>query len=179
MNTKTDFVTCVKCGTTGLMWAQSVKGKWYLGVPMEHTFEDGNTVTTHIAGHNCQPTPEGLAAYEEQRKEREKAKAELDAKLQAYHDHKASLKHFTGEIGDAITFTGKVIKSICIDGYYGSQMLIIVETENNELAKMFTTANWAYETYENQEVTIKGFIGAFDTYENDPQTLIKRPKLVK
>lgn len=176
---KSKTYTCEKCGTAGLVWNQSVKGKWYLGVPIQHTFEDGNTITTHIAGHNCKPTEQGLALYEEKRKEREAVKAEEQARFQAYLDRKASLKHYPAEIGEMVTFTGQVTTSIAVDGYYGTQVLTIVETSNLEILKMFSTAKWAYEIEEGQQVTITGFVGSHDTYEGNPQTLIKKPKLQK
>lgn len=170
--------TCVKCGTKGLVWNRSVKGKWYLGIPTQHTFEDGNTVTTHIRAHNCNPTEEGLALYEEQRKEREAVKAEEQARLQAHLDRKASLKHFPAEVGEQITFSGVVTKSIAIDGHYGSQVLTVVETANLETLKIFSTAKWAWETYEGDQVTLTGLVVSHDIYEGDPQTLIKKAKRI-
>lgn len=186
--------TCLRCGQSGLVWNQSVKGKWYLGVPMQHTFEDGNTVTTHIAGHNCKPTPEGLALVEARRVEREQQEAEKQAFVDARNAKRLALKHFDAQVGDAVQFSGVVERAVDIDGYYGSQRLLVVETDNQEVAKIFTTAMWAYRLDEGDPVTIRGFVGGFDFYnevtkqsvsDNDgrdpnvtPQTLIKKPKLV-
>lgn len=170
--------TCLRCGMKGLVWAQSVKGKWYLGIPMQHTFEDGNTVTTHIAGHNCVPTEEGLALVEARRVEREREQAEKQAKIDAFYAERAKLHHFECQVGEVIEFSGVIETAITIDGYYGSQRLLTIKTPNYEVAKIISTAQWTWEVVEGDSVTVKGIVSAFEEYQGVPQTLIKKPKLV-
>ena len=170
--------TCIKCGTGGLVWAQSVKGKWYLGIPMQHTFEDGNTVTTHIAGHDCKPTAEGLALMEAKRIEREAEQAAKQALIDAALARKAKLHHVEAEIGSQVELTGKVTMAAEVETQFGCSKLVVIETDDFQVAKMFTTANWAWDINFDDIITIKGTVKSHDIYEGTPQTAINRPKRV-
>lgn len=195
MNKTESKATCVKCGMTGLVWNRSVKGKWYLGVPMQHTFEDGNTITTHIAAHNCKPTAEGLALYEAAQQERKAKNDAEQARIETIKAERLMRRHFDAQLDETIQFSGVVETVVDIDGYYGAQRLVIVNTANHEIAKMITTAKWAYDLESGDDVTISGIVSGFDYYnevtrmkatnneQGDPnivpQTIIKKPKLVK
>lgn len=170
--------TCIKCGETGLIWAQSVKGKWYLGRPFQHTFEDGNTTTTHIQGHNCVPTPEGLAALEARRAERQ---AKIDAEQAAIEAAKAELAklhHVEAEPGEQVELTGTVTMATTVETQFGKSRLVVIQTEDYQVAKMFTTAEWAWAVDFNEVITVKGAVKSHDDYQGIPQTMLNRPKQI-
>lgn len=170
--------TCIKCGETGLIWAQSVKGKWYLGIPAQHTFEDGNTITTHIQGHNCVPTPEGLAALEARQAERQ---AKIDAEQAAIEAAKAELaklRHVQAELGDKVELTGTVTMVTDVETQFGTSRLVVIKTDDYQVAKMFTTAGWAWDVDFDEVITIKGTVKSHDDYQGSPQTMLSRPKQI-
>jgi len=173
-------VVCKRCGEGGLFWSQTNAGKWYLGNPQYHAFEDGKTVITHFSGHNCKPTPEQEAKFQaEQQAKREQAEqeqAELDAKIKAQEEADAKLSYL-GEQGQKVEVAGQVVKKVWIDTAYGQSCLIVVRNESH-LVKMFTTAKWADEVEEKNEVVVAGEVKGFDDYDNLPNTILRRPKLV-
>ena len=178
MSTSSEFKTCVKCGTTGLTWAQSMKGSWYMGYPVEHTFEDGNTIITHYAAHKCVPTPEGLAIMAERQAEREaKVAAEAAAKA-AYEAELAKRRPVEADFGAVVTLTGKVTMATTIETQFGTSRIIVIQTEDYQVAKMFTTANWAWSVDFDEVITISGIVDTSEVYNGCPQTTIKRPKKV-
>jgi hypothetical protein len=178
MNKNAELQTCTRCGTAGLVWAQSIKGKWYLGVPHYHNFADGGSIITHIAGHNCKPTAEGLALMEQMRQEKA-AKAAAEAERQeALQAELAKLRHVDAEIGSKIELTGVVTMATTIETGYGPSRIIVIKTNDYQVAKMFTTAEWSWGVNFDDVITIKGTVDTHDEYKGQPQTKIKRPSLV-
>ena len=173
-----DKTTCIKCGSQGLTWAQTTKGNWYLGYPVEHTFEDGNTIITHIAAHICASTPEGLAAMEARIAERQAERDAEQAKLDAIKAEQAKLHHVEAEIGEQVTLTGIVTMATSFDTAYGRQMVVVVKTDDHQVAKMFTTASWAWGVDFDDVITIAGTVKEHGEYQGIPQTTLTRPKLV-
>lgn len=174
----TTSATCIKCGTSGLTWAKSIKGNWYLGTPHQHTFEDGNAVTTHTAAHNCVPTPEGLAAMEARQAERQAELAAEQAKIDALHAEEAKLRHVDAEIGQKVTLTGVVTMATRVEGIYGSQVLLVIKTDDYQVAKVITTAEWAWMVQFDEVITITATVKSHDTYQGKPQTTLTRPKQI-
>lgn len=172
------MATCVKCNTNNLTWSKSVKGNWYLGTPYLHTFEDGNQTTTHVMAHNCQPTPEGLAAMEARQAEKAAEAAELEAKLEFARQEKAKLHHIEAEVGAKVTFSGVVTMATTVETQFGSSRLVVVQTADYQVAKMFTTAEWAWDVDFDDVVMIQGTVKSHDEYEGIPQTMIARPKKI-
>lgn len=164
---------------TGLVWAQSIKGKFYLGVPHQISYESGVTITTHIAGHNCKPTEEGLALAEKMRAEKAAKNAAELARIEAIQAENAKLRHVEAEIGAKVVLTGVVIMAATIETGFGASRIIVIKTNDYQVAKMFTTAGWAWGVDFDDVVTIKGTVDSHDEYKNQPQTKIKRPTLVK
>jgi hypothetical protein len=44
---------CAKCGQSGLLWAQSKKGNWYLAVPKQWIGDMNGTIRTYLPAHIC------------------------------------------------------------------------------------------------------------------------------
>jgi hypothetical protein len=168
--------TCQRCGTTGLVWNKSVKGKWYLGTPHVHTFEDGNQVTTHVVAHNCNPTEEQQAKFEAERAEVIAARAQEQAELDARIAEANRAFHIPAEIGEKVTITGTVIMATDIETGFGTSRLIVVKTPEAYIGKMMTTAEWAWDVDFEEEVTVTAVIKSHDTYQGKAQTTLLRPK---
>ena len=131
------------------------------------------------------PTAE---AFDKARATAEKARERREAKRQADFiatpvvetvvDEKIARVHLDAQIGDTVTITGTVAVAISVDTQFGTSRLIIVETDNNEAVKMFTTASWAWDTNRDDTVTIQGTVKSFDHYDGDAQTTLNRPKRI-
>jgi len=129
-----------------------------------------------------------VEAFDKARATAEKARARREAKSQAEFTatpvvetvaiEKVAHVHLDAQIGDTVTVTGTVAVAISVDTQFGTSRLIIVETDNNEAVKMFTTASWAWDTNRDDKVTIQGTVKAFDYYDGDAQTVLNRPKSV-
>jgi hypothetical protein len=173
-----DSKTCERCGMGGLIWNRSKAGKWYLGHQASHTFEDGNTVTTHVAAHDCKPTPEGIARMEQKAAERAAEQAAAELKLAAEKAELAKLHHVNAEVGDKITLTGVVTMATTLEGAYGRQKLVIIKTDDYAIAKMITTADWAWGVDFDEVITVTATVKDHTEYQGLPQSVLTRPKLV-
>jgi hypothetical protein len=176
MNDSSKSPTCKRCGISGLTWAKSVKGNWYLGVPYIHTFEDGNQVMTHVVAHNCNPTEEQQAKFEAERAEVLVARAQEQAELDARIAEANRAFHIPAEIGEKVTITGTVIMATDIETGFGTSRLIVVKTPEAYIGKMMTTAEWAWNVDFEEEVTVTAVIKSHDTYQGKAQTTLLRPK---
>jgi hypothetical protein len=115
--------------------------------------------------------------WEAGRAQRETEEAERRLAEEARVLDNASYKYLDSSIGDFVTVAGKVITAVSFDGKFGTQRLIVIETDNKELVKMFTTANWSWNVSREDEIVISGEVSSFDTYEGKAQTQIRKPKL--
>lgn len=173
-----DLKTCERCGMGGLIWNRSKAGKWYLGYGASHTFEDGNTVTTHIAAHDCKPTPEGIARMEQKAAERAAEQAAAELKLAEERAELAKLHHVPAEVGEKITLTGVVTMVTTLEGAYGKQKLVVIKTDDYSVAKMITTADWAWGVDFDEVLTVTATVKDHTEYNGLPQTVLSRPKAV-
>ena len=53
--------------------------------------------------------------------------------------------------------------------------MLIVETKNNEVVKMNTTADWAYDLNEGDSVSMVATIKEFSDFRGIKQTIVKSP----
>jgi hypothetical protein len=65
-----------------------------------------------------------------------------------------------------------------VDTQFGTSRLIIVNTDNNEAVKMFTTASWSWDVNRDDNITVQGTVKSFDHYDGDAQTTLNRPKKI-
>lgn len=89
------------------------------------------------------------------------------------------LRH-AGRVGERITLTGTVTIRMGVEGYrYDSppQMLIVLDC-GDAVAKMITTAAWAYDVKQGDQLTVTGTVKAHAEYKGIPQTVLLRPKKV-
>lgn len=87
----------------------------------------------------------------------------------------AKVTEFLGERGEKITVTGTVTTAKVTEGYYGSSVLVTVQTETG-VAKMFTTAQWAWDVAPGQQVEVSGTVKAQETFRDEKQTVLTRPR---
>ncbi len=105
----------------------------------------------------------------------------LQADRQRQHDHAhtaAQVEH-VGAVGDKITLAGTVTTSLRVDGYtYHSpdQVMLIVDC-GTAVAKMTTTASWAYHVQVGDRVSVTGTVKAHTDWRGIKQTVLTRPKL--
>jgi len=112
-----------------------------------------------------------LAAYAEREAEDARRQAAIAAANAEY-------KTLDAQIGDVVTVSGIVKTAVSIDGNYGPQMLIVIETPNRELVKAYTAANWAFCVERDEALTITAEVANFSEYENKAQTQVRKPKKV-
>ncbi|MCC6496514.1 MAG: hypothetical protein IT193_09685, partial [Propionibacteriaceae bacterium] len=97
----------------------------------------------------------------------------------AREQRRDQLRHL-GQIGQPITLTGTITTRLPVDGYrYDSppQLLLILDC-GAAVAKMITSAAWAYDTKPGEQLTVTGTVKAHTEYRGVPQTVLVRPRRV-
>lgn len=176
------MATCKKCEMTDLVWNETKGGSWYLGIPNRHGFENGNEVITHIAAHNCKPTPDQLARFEAERTERfavqEAENAKVEKAIAESKAEAAKLHHVQAEIGEKVTIVGTVMAAVGIDTAYGPSNLIAIKGNDYSNVKIFSKAQWTLDTNEGDEIQIVGTVKAHSHYNELPETVLVRAKKI-
>lgn len=94
---------------------------------------------------------------------------------------KAAAKNskFAGTPGEKITLTGRITRLLPVENNFGytttTSMLVIIE-DDTTVAKMFTTAKWAFSVNQGDEITISATIKDHEDYQGIKQTVLTRPK---
>lgn len=109
-----------------------------------------------------------VAAYEKMIGERVRKEAQGKARAESL---------YAGTVGEKLTFTGTVATLVPVDTDYGTSMLVVVEA-GATVAKMFTTAAWAWEVKQGEEVTLTAKVKDHEEYKGVKQTVLTRPKKV-
>jgi hypothetical protein len=99
MNNKPKTVTCKRCGTCGLVWAQTKAGKYYLTDADATNVKgaSGRTVKTLRLAHKC-PTPE--QTRNNARDLRYEALRQLPEYLSPIFGHEKAVKRVIDEMGN-------------------------------------------------------------------------------
>jgi hypothetical protein len=129
------------------------------------------------ARHEAKRDAEAAAAFEAGRADREAAALVAAQAEEARLADLATYRHLDALIGQPVTVSGIVKTAVSIDGNYGVQMLVVIETPNREMVKMFTAANWAFNVDRDETITITGEVSGFGEYEGKAQTQVRKPKL--
>lgn len=98
---------------------------------------------------------------------------EADAKAKAA-EKVGVVNGWVGKEGEKVTVTGTITKAMKVTSDWGTSVLVLVQTDKG-LVKMFTSAAWAWEVKEGEEITLAGKIKALDTYQGVKQTVLTRP----
>lgn len=176
---------CAKCDGTGIYWRhiQTPDG-WSatqdVCFPCEGTGHTGK-VYASVSEYDKALNVAEKARVRREAKLQEQGRVEiarLNAIAEARQSELSSWTHLDGQIGDTVTVAGTVAVNTSIETAYGFSNLLIIETDNNQSVKMFTTANWSYGVERGQTVTVQGVIKGFGDYDGKAQTTINRPKQI-
>lgn len=168
---------CFRCNATG------GEPKWYdsveeLDVKEAKLAKARARREANRQAKEAQERAEWEAKWEAERPQREAEEAKRQAEREAYEAELAKWKHLEAQVGDKVTVSGVVSVAVTIDTQYGASRLIVVDTPEREAVKLFTTAEWAWDTEKDATVTIAGTVKSFDEYDGKPQTVLNRPKRV-
>ncbi|GAA1435847.1 hypothetical protein GCM10009616_33990 [Microlunatus lacustris] len=82
-----------------------------------------------------------------------------------------------GVVGAKVEVEGTVRTALTVDGYsYGTTRRLVVLEAGTTLAKMYTSAAWAYEVDPGHSVRVTGTVKAHDLWHDQQQTVLSRPK---
>ena len=101
------------------------------------------------------------------------------AARQAAAERAAQQQH-AGVVGEPITMTGTITVKRSIEGYRWnspSQVLLVVDC-GDWVAKMITSASWAYQVKPGEQLSVQAIVKAHELYNDTPQTVLKRPKQI-
>lgn len=103
--------------------------------------------------------------------------AKKRARVEAEEAAKAKLVHL-GKVNEKLEVSGTVTRNLTVglDSPYGPRRMVIVTTAEGNVAKTFTTAEWAYEVEEGEQVTLRGTVKELDEYQGVPQTVLVRAR---
>lgn len=91
-------------------------------------------------------------------------------------------RRYLGSPGDAVEFAGTVKTARTTESTFGyhtrTSRFLIIETDCGSLVKMFTSAGWAWDIEEGQEVQIKAKVKEHETFNEERQTVVTHPKRV-
>lgn len=90
----------------------------------------------------------------------------------------AQTVEYVGTVGEKVTLTGTVRRALRVDGYtYRSpdQVMLVVDC-GSAVAKMTTSAGWAYPVRVGDSLTVTGTVKAHTEWNGIKQTLLSRPK---
>ncbi len=173
---------CGKCGGTGIYWnrimtASGPSSTQGVCFPCQGTGYVGKIFS------NVQVFDKAIAVAEKARERREaKRQAEWEANRPVETVVETVVAtpsvYLDANIGDIVAVAGQVVTAISVDTQFGTSRLIVVETENNEMVKMFTTASWAWDVSREDAIVVQGTVKSFEEYEGQAQTMISRPKKI-
>lgn len=112
----------------------------------------------------------------------------LASTVTAYHRHLGDLKQaaqqeqaverrWLGAVGDKVQITGVVRTALTVDGYaYNTTQRLVVVDAGPTLAKLYSSARWAYAVDAGDTVTIAATVKAHNTWQDQQQTVLTRAK---
>lgn len=180
-------LTCKKCSGTGIYWTKRQSANGLQGYPDTCWRCMGNGADPNTKGlpdlAACERHSVQLAKAADRREAQRVAewaerKAAIEPMPEVVEPVKVAYKHLNANVGDVVTVTGQVTVAVNVETAYGTSRLIVIETADHELIKLFTTAAFAWSVERDQTITVTGTVKGFDEYEGNPQTQLTRAKLV-
>lgn len=101
------------------------------------------------------------------------------AARQAEKAARAATSQYVGHLDEKVTVQGKVAVKRSIEGVYGTSLLIVIDTVDGQQVKTFTTANWAWDASEGDEVALRGTVKKNEERDGVKTTVLTRCKPVK
>jgi hypothetical protein len=81
-------------------------------------------------------------------------------------------------LGDLVKVKGGISEIKNLHTQYGVSVLVVLITEKDEKVTFFTKHNRINRLAVGQEITVKGYIKDFKTYEGSPQTILRQAIIV-
>lgn len=100
-----------------------------------------------------------VAAYEKMIGERVRKESQGQTRAES---------RYAGTVGEKLTVTGTVATLVPVETDYGTSMLVVVEA-GATVAKMFTTAAWAWEVKQGEEITLSAKVKDHEEYKGVKQ----------
>jgi hypothetical protein len=183
---------CGKCSGDGIYWRQVPTAHGYDTIadvcfPCNGTGAVGKVFPTVEAFDKARANADKAQArrdakreaeWEAGREDREALKADAERSIAEAAAELTTWNYLDARIDDTVTITGTVATAVEIETRFGYSRLIVVETDNKEAVKMFTTASWAWEVERDAVVTITGNVKSFDEYEGKAQTMLNYAKRI-
>jgi hypothetical protein len=116
-----------------------------------------------------------LAEFEASREAREAEEQRVQAEREA---EKAKFSYIEAQVGEIVEFSGEVKAVVRIDGHYGVSLMVVVQTEQNQQFKFFSTANWVWEVEVGEQVQVRAEVKDFSEYQGIKQNVVKNPKKI-
>ncbi len=95
------------------------------------------------------------------------------------HGQTTRIRRF-GKVGQKVTLTGEVVTSLKVDGFTRNsvpQVMLVLDC-GTAVAKLVTTAGWAYTVHVGDSLTVEATVKAHHSYLGLPQTRLTRPKVL-
>jgi hypothetical protein len=116
-----------------------------------------------------------MAEWEAGRAEREAEEQRVQAEREA---EASKFTYIEASVGEIVEFTGEVKVAVEIDGNYGWQMLVIIENDQNQQFKFYSTAKWVWGVAVGDKVTVKAEFAGWSEYQGVKQNNVKKAKQV-
>jgi len=101
-----------------------------------------------------------------------------DRAREASRQEAAQAVDHVGTVGEKVTLTGVVRTAMRVDGYtyHSPASVLLVVDCGSAVAKMTTTAAWAYGVHVGDPLTVTGTVKAHPEWNGTKQTVLARPK---
>ena len=175
---------CGKCAGSGIYWRQVLTPNGYQAVE-DYCFPCAGAGYVGKVYATVSEFDKAVDRAEKARERRQAKRQEEISYVKAAaapaviaQEDLTSWKHLQAEIGEKVSVTGTIVTAVSIDTDFGTSRLIVIETENSESVKLFTSAAWSFEVNRNEEITVEGTVKGFSEYEGKAQTVLNRPKKI-
>lgn len=109
---------------------------------------------------------------------REAGEAE-EQRVQAEREaEKAKFSYIEAQVGEIVEFSGEVKAVVRIDGHYGVSLMIVVQSDQNQQFKFFSTAKWVWEVEVGEQVQVSAEVKDFSEYQGIKQNVVKNAKKI-
>jgi len=116
------------------------------------------------------------AEFEAQAPQRLAAEAEHQRLVAEVAAQREAQEFLPGGIGEFVAFSGTVLTSFSVETKFGKSVLTKVQS-GNAIVKFFSTASFAYDLSEGDNVSLIGEIVSRDVYQGDKETLVKKTRM--
>lgn len=165
--------TCYKCKGSGVDGSRMLKGRKGFG----NREEILAVVAKRVEARNKRDAKADAKRLAELPAHQARLEAE-NARQAALVAAKEAFSWVDAPVGDKVTFSGVVQVAAKVDGGFGAQMLVVVETAEAQQFKFVSTAAWVWDIEAGQELTVSAVLKSLTEYNGTKQNVVKSPKQV-